>query len=276
MWTWESIRPGIAVMPPASISTSYSPSLPPVPTDSILPAVRMIVSPTAVGAARSPVRILPRLKIATFIPLRPLVALACDDFIVSQAADPGIQAPPVGNAEDDGHFVRHRCIRQHHGHAVVMRTYVNVVFVVHRDIDESAGAALLRKGRNPGIAAANCVTDGVGEGGREQGVGVLLLAVQADNAALAVALDLVLAEGPERQCGDLVAKLHAALDHRLQIVDVSPRIGVLDDRDGGDAPQRPLGRPAGFFIAFFHDGEAATNGDAHDRLSLAISFFHSV
>src|SRR5215471_15640358 len=73
MWTCESIRPGIAVIPPASTTTSAA-SISAggaVPTRSMrLPSVTM-VSPTTKGARQSPETICPRLMIATFM-TRPL------------------------------------------------------------------------------------------------------------------------------------------------------------------------------------------------------------
>src|SRR5262245_62577798 len=69
MWTWESIRPGIAVMPPASITTSAASTAcaEAVPTETMRsPSVRM-ASPRPSGLCQSPVTICPILTIAVFI-----------------------------------------------------------------------------------------------------------------------------------------------------------------------------------------------------------------
>src|ERR1700744_1686480 len=69
MWTWESIRPGIAVMPPASITTSQASTAAAfaVPALTILPSWLMTVSPSTNGACQSPETMVPRLVIATFM-----------------------------------------------------------------------------------------------------------------------------------------------------------------------------------------------------------------
>jgi len=69
MWTWLSISPGIAIAPPASITTSQADSCVAfaVPTDVILPSSMRIVSPAVVGLRQSPVTMVPRLTIAVFM-----------------------------------------------------------------------------------------------------------------------------------------------------------------------------------------------------------------
>src|SRR5215471_13163583 len=57
----------MTIMPAASIATSQSATLPPFPTETILLSAITTVSPRATGAARSPLRIFPMLKTATFI-----------------------------------------------------------------------------------------------------------------------------------------------------------------------------------------------------------------
>src|SRR5581483_1850608 len=187
MCTCESIRPGIAIMPPASMATSQSLVSPPEPIETIRPSAMITVSPAATGAARSPLRIFPILKTATFMRSR-LAALARRDLVMGQSADPRVQPPAIGDAEDHRDLVGHRRIRKHQRHAVIVRAHIDVVLVVHRNIDRRAGTALLGEGGNPGVTAAERIADRIGKGGGEQRIGVLLLAGHADDAALAVAL----------------------------------------------------------------------------------------
>src|SRR5690349_572978 len=60
-------------------------------------------------------------------------------LLVRAAADPRIQAPAGREAENYRDLVRHRRVRHHHGHAVIMRAYPDVVLMVHRDVDQRAG-----------------------------------------------------------------------------------------------------------------------------------------
>src|SRR5580704_6216723 len=143
MWTWESIRPGIAIMPPASMATSQSAALPPVPTETILPSSRMMASPAATGAAISPERIFAILKIATFMASASLAGFARGDFFVGKTADAGVEPAAVRKTEYDRHFVGQRRIGQHQRHAIVMGADIDVVPVVHRNIDRRARAGFL-------------------------------------------------------------------------------------------------------------------------------------
>ena len=61
------MKPGIAIIPAASIATSQPETSPPDPTDTIRPSAITMVSPDATGDAMSPLRILPMLNIAVFI-----------------------------------------------------------------------------------------------------------------------------------------------------------------------------------------------------------------
>src|SRR5262245_4886750 len=69
MCTCESIRPGIAVMLSASITTSAASvaTADAVPTEAIFPPSTMIVSPWTKGSRQSPETIWPMLTIATFM-----------------------------------------------------------------------------------------------------------------------------------------------------------------------------------------------------------------
>src|SRR3984893_13596617 len=178
MWTWESIRPAMPIMPPASTAPSHSAASPPVPTATILPSSRMMVSPAAMGAAISPERIFPILQIATFMASSSLCSFARGDVFVAETADAGIEPAAVRETKDHRDLVGHRRIGQHQRHAVVMGTDVDVVLVVHRNVDGRAGAGLFGERRNPRIAAAEQIADGIGERRGQKRVGVFLLAVE--------------------------------------------------------------------------------------------------
>src|SRR5579872_1747836 len=128
-------------MPPASIATSQSGTLP-VLIDTILPSAMTTVSPGAIGDAISPDRILAMLKIATFMMSGSLCRLACGDFFMSQAANAGVEPATVCQTKYHGDFVRHWCVRQYQRHAVVVRADINIVFVIHRNVDRRARSAL--------------------------------------------------------------------------------------------------------------------------------------
>src|SRR5580704_3419439 len=101
------MRPGMAIMPPASMATSQSEVLPPEPTETILPSSRIMVSPAATGAAISPERIFPILQIASFMASSSLHGFARDDIFVAEAADAGVEAAAVRQTKDHGDFVGH-------------------------------------------------------------------------------------------------------------------------------------------------------------------------
>src|ERR1700674_3117467 len=106
MWTCESIRPGIAIIPLASIATSQSATSPADPIEAILPSTITTVSPATTGDAILPLRIFAILKTATFIASGPFRVFFCHHLLMGEAADPRIEPPAIGNAEDDGDFVR--------------------------------------------------------------------------------------------------------------------------------------------------------------------------
>src|SRR5262249_38120566 len=123
----------MTIMPAASIAMSQSATLPPFPTETILLSAITTVSPRATGAARSPLRIFPMLKTATFIASGRLPALLDDDFLKRQSADARIEASAVSYAEDHVDFVPHWRVRKPARHAVVMRAHVNLVEASRRD-----------------------------------------------------------------------------------------------------------------------------------------------
>src|SRR5215831_8117581 len=253
----------MTIMPAASIAMSQSATLPPFPTETILLSAITTVSPRATGAARSPLRIFPMLKTATFIASGRLPALLDDDFLMRQSADARIEASAIGYAEDHGDFVRHWRVRQHDRHAVVMRAHVNLVLVVHRNVDQRPRPALLGEGGNPGVAAADRRTNRIGEGRGQKRIRMLLLAGEADDSALAVALHLVLAEARERKLGHALAEFDAGIDHWPQILDVAPSVGILHHGDSGDASQPLVRGASGLLEALFHDNERAPGAKLH-------------
>src|ERR1700745_4312926 len=153
----------MTIMPAASIAMSQSATLPPFPTETILPSAMTIVWPRVTGAARSPLRIFPMLKTATCIASGRLLAPLGGDFLMRQSADACIEASAIPYAEDHGNFVRHWSVRQHDRHTVVMRAAVNLVLMVHRNVDQRPRPALLGEGGNPGVAADRR-TNRIGEG----------------------------------------------------------------------------------------------------------------
>jgi hypothetical protein len=78
--------------------------------------------------------------------LWPLCGLARRHLLMREAADPRIEAAAIGDAEYHRDFVGHRRIRQHDRHPVVVRAHVDVVLVIHGNIDTGAGRGLLGEG----------------------------------------------------------------------------------------------------------------------------------
>src|SRR3954451_8896450 len=103
MCTCESIRPGIAVIPSASITTSAASTCADdaVPTEVILPLSVRIESPLANGSFQLPETIWPRLTIAIFMSAH--CAAACSGFVQivggKQLLDQRGRAIPIEGAE---------------------------------------------------------------------------------------------------------------------------------------------------------------------------------
>src|SRR5262245_31309813 len=264
----------MTIMPAASIAMSQSATLPPFPSETILPSAMTTVSPRATGAARSPLRIFPMLKTATFIHSGRLRALLGGNFLVRQSADARIEASAIGYAQNHGDFVRHWRVRQHDRHSVVMRAHVNLVLVVHRNVEQRSRPALLGEGGNPGLPTADRRTNRIGEGRGQKRIRMLLLAGNADDSALAVALHLVLAETHERKLGHAFAEFDAGIDHRPQILDVAPGVRILHHGDSGNASQPLVREASGLFKALFHDNECAPGAKLHG-VTLAFGFGRS-
>src|SRR5262249_61134388 len=68
MWTCESMRPGMAVAPSASMTTPHPDpaAADAVPTDVMAPCSITTVSPAANGCRQSPLTMVPRLTMAVF------------------------------------------------------------------------------------------------------------------------------------------------------------------------------------------------------------------
>src|ERR1700719_796100 len=107
MWTWLSIRPGMAVAPAAPTTTSHAATRSDdnVPIAEIIPSSSRMSPPGLTGDFRSPVTMMPMLTIAVRKPsLLPQPILA-DDILGREAADPRIEPPPVGQADDERDLV---------------------------------------------------------------------------------------------------------------------------------------------------------------------------
>src|SRR6516162_5822429 len=94
---------------------------------------------------------------------------------------------------------------------------------------------------------------------------MLLLAVNANDAAFAVALHLVIAHRRQRQRTELPTERDAAVDHRLEILDVAAGIRIFHYSDGRHFAQRQIRRAVGFPAAFLDHGEGAADLDEHGR-----------
>ena len=92
---------------------------------------------------------------------------------------------------------------------------------------------------------------------------MLLLACNAHDSTLAVALHLVLAEARERKLGHAFAEFDAGIDHWPQILDVAPSVGILHYGDSGDASQPLVRGASGLLEALFHDNERAPGAKLH-------------
>src|SRR5690348_3506688 len=101
MCTCESIRPGIAVMPSASMTTSAASTCAAdaVPTDVILPFSVRIQSPLTNGSFQLPETIWPILTIATFISLRRRLQRFVEIVGRQQRFEQRRRAVPVEGAE---------------------------------------------------------------------------------------------------------------------------------------------------------------------------------
>src|SRR3979490_420977 len=131
MWTWLSIRPGIAVAPPASMTTSQ-PSISAalaVPTRAIRSPSSRMVSPLANGALRSPVTMVPRLT--TALRMIRLLSVSCGGGAVgvgvAHSGGAGIEPAAARHAEDHRDLVRQRRVGQAQADRVVMRANVDIV-----------------------------------------------------------------------------------------------------------------------------------------------------
>src|SRR3984885_15039032 len=163
-----------------------------------------------------------------------------------QTADTLVRPATGGIDRDDRDLVRLRRIRQHQGHAIVMRTHVQRILVRERNVDRSTGSGALGHRRNPRFAAAGGLAHHIAEHGGEHGVAVLLLAIDADHRGLAVTHCLIRRQQPHSNCADLAADRFAGARQRRKVFDKTPRERIVDDRDrGGLAKRRGYVAPVG-------------------------------
>jgi hypothetical protein len=97
-------------------------------------------------------------------------------------------------------------------HAVVMRSDVKRVLVGQRNIDLATKCGEFREGGDPGLRAANCVTQRCGESRGQHRVGVFQFTAEADDATFAVTLRLVGAHDVNRELRQHAADLRTCLD----------------------------------------------------------------
>src|SRR5581483_3680358 len=151
------MRPGQAVVPFASTTTSHCSisSALTLPTFEKRPSAIMIASPSTKGLRQSPLTIVPILTMAIRITqLLPSLAqsVLADDFIDAVTADPVIEAATAGEHTGDRQFIRHRSIRHHERHRVVMRPNSQCILVRKRYVDDRIRPAALRHMANPRFA----------------------------------------------------------------------------------------------------------------------------
>ena len=157
--------------------------------------------------------------------------------------------------DPDHDLVRARRVGDPHLEGLVVRADAVIVLVLDRDVDRRTGGATLLRGREQRrtvdrlahpVAEAQVVDD------RRA---VLDLAVEADERALAVALDLA-AEQLERALGQQrPERLAVLVDQRLEILDVAPGERVRDHGAGSDHPHRRIDRAAPLLVDVLDDGD---------------------
>src|SRR4249919_4209853 len=139
------------------------------------------------------------------------------DLARRKAADPMVGAAAVGECADDRDFVWQRGVRERDGDAVVVRTDVERVLMRKRNVDGGARRGPLGERGDPRLAAAGGLAHNVSEHGGEHGYAVLLLAVDADDGGLAVALRLVRRKHGNRERADRAADPGAGVGERLEV-----------------------------------------------------------
>src|SRR5262249_13229307 len=105
-------------------------------------------------------------------------------------ADSMVWTAAVGKRADDCDLVRQRRVRKRDGNTVIVRADVKRVLVRKRNVDGRARRGALCERGNPRLAAASRLAHHVAEHRREHGHAMLLLAVNAYDGGLAIALRL--------------------------------------------------------------------------------------
>src|SRR5438093_4442726 len=292
-WAWESMSPGSAVAPLASIVWSRSPPAPappssPRPIAAIRSSSIRIESASAIGASMSPVTTVPMFVMRVRIEFRPRLPAALEylvqpvltDCVLGlEPAHAGVRPAAVGDREREQQLVGGRRVGNPDLHRVEVRAHEHRLDVVDRDVEGGAHrAALLDRGQD---------RDPADTGPRRRpelrvqaGGDLLELARLAHDAALAVGLDRC-AERFLSAAGQLVAEVLAEVDELGEVVAVLAGVGILDhDGDGGLA-QRPREGLAALLVDLLDERRPLPDRHGHadtssDPASLAASGGHAV
>src|SRR3954463_8139429 len=248
MWTWLSISPGMAVVPPASITTSSAdPWLADsVPSALIRPSSIRMPSPAANGDATSPVTMVPILMIAVRICLSGLTrdlsqSVGADDIRGGQSADAGIEPAAIGHAHDQGDLVGGgRVGWQRDRDAIIMRADIKRILMRPRHVDCAARYCQLGERRDPRLRAADRIAQRSGEGRRQHRIGMFEFAAETDDAAFAVAFDFVRAHRLDAGLRKCAADFDARLDDLREVLDVTPSQRAANDCNRRHAAERHI------------------------------------
>jgi len=107
------------------------------------------------------------------------------------------------------------------------------IFEVQRNVQLGAGRADLLVGRNDGLAAADSSADGLAGLRVQHSGGVLQLAVETDDAALAVGFNVLGAEELGTLLGEQIAQVLAVLGQLRQVFDPLAGVRILDNGSHG-------------------------------------------
>ena len=152
-------------------------------------------------------------------------------------ADAMVRPAAVSIGADHGDLVRQRRVGQRDGDAVIVRTHVKRVLVRERNVDARARRGALGERGNPRLAAAGRIAHDISENGRQHRNAMLLLAVDSDDRALAVAFGLVRGKQRHRQLAHMAADLLARLGERAQVFFEFSGERIIDDGNDRDLAQ---------------------------------------